>query len=139
MAEGRGDRQQGGNLEDPSMATTPNLLNCLDTDTDTRTYIRTCTQNKSRSCGDTLRGYPLEHCHLQSLTLSLTTLRNLRERERQAQLQASSSHPNKRKQTSMLSHFPWGWALPGGLSHHTGVSEGEVLSNMTHLLAQEGH
>ena len=85
------------------------------------------------------RGHPQEHCRLQSPTPLLATLRNLREGEGQAQLPASSSLPIKRKQTSMLSHFPWGRALPGGLSHHTGASKEEVLSDMTHLLAQEGH
>jgi hypothetical protein len=60
-------------------------------------------------------------------TLSLATLRN----QGESDPASGFLHPNKRKATSMLSHFPLGWALPGSLT------QGEVLPNMTHLLAHE--
>lgn len=93
----------------------PELHWCAHTHTHPHTHSHAYAQGKCRRMGCS-RGLPW--CgHLQNPTLSLTILRHLSEGEGQAQLQASSSLPSKRKQSSMLSHFPLGWALPGGLSH----------------------
>ena len=95
---------------------------CTHTHTHPHTHSHAYAQGKCRRMGCS-RGLPW--CgHLQNPTLSLTILRHLSEGEGQAQLQTSSSLPSKRKQSSMLSHFPLGWALPGGLSH-TQVPERE--------------
>lgn len=104
----------------------------------THTHTYTYTEEKQKLWGHS-RGHSLRHCHLQSLTISLTTLRNLREREGQTQLQASSSLPKRGSKLQCLVISPGVGFYLGGLSHHTGASEGEVFTNMTHLLAQEGH